>query len=374
MSGGGELTMNIQKSNRVPLRWSVPVVLALALLSGCGGTEPTTPEAAESSVPVETMTAAAEEMAVIGRTPGSVQPWVRVSPGTKILGRIAEVSFREGDRVKQGDILAHLEDTDLRAAVDQAEATLAMARAQFENAAAQYRRMTDLHQRGSVTAKNLEDATAGYRVAAAAQEQAEANLAAARVTMSYADVKSPVTGWLVKKMVEAGDMASPGMPMFTVEDLTPARIVLQVPESDVVGISNGDPVRIEVEALARYWDATVDRIVPAADSSGRSYEVHVMVGNEDGALRSGMFARGEFRKGMRKAILVPAEALVRRGQLEGLFVVGDDQVARIRWVRTGRIVGGGVEILSGMEAGERFVAAPAPGFADGTPVTTEAGR
>ena len=348
--------------------------LVLAL-TACGGDTAAPPAATRSAEPfaVQTATAHVEAVPSETRASGSVEPLRRVMPGTKVLGRVEAVEVGEGDRVRRGQLLARLESRDLEAAVAQAEAALAMAEARLENARVQHDRMRDLHGRGSVTDKALEDATTGFEVGRAAVAQAEANLAAARVDLGYAEIRSPLAGWVVAKHAEAGDMTAPGAPMFTLEDVSRVKINVSVPEAEVVGLFEGGGARVEV--LDRRIDAAIDRIVPAGDPASRTFSVRLLLDNTDGALKSGMFARVSFEHGERAVMRVPASSVVRRGQLEGLFVVSDADAltARLRWIKTGRATAGAdgetrVEVLSGIEAGERYVVAPPPGLADGDPV------
>ncbi len=357
-------------TTRQTLRAPAAALLPLLALTaaGCGGdgTAETTaagPEAA--TVRVETALAALAAVPAETWATGSVEPLRRVMPGTKIMGRVASVRVREGERVERGQTLARLESRDLEAAVAQAEAAVAMAAAQLENARAQYERMRDLHGRGSVTDKNLEDATAGHRVAEAGLAQAEANLAAARVQLGYAEIRSPIAGWVTARHVEAGDVAAPGAPFFTLEDLSRAKIEVEVPESDLAGIEAGTSARVEI--LGRERQAAVDRVVPAGDPRSRTFTVQILLENPDGELKSGLFARVGFAGGERRALLVPADSVVTRGQLQGLFVV-DGERARLRWVRTREATGDRLEILSGLEAGERFVLRPPVELTDGAPV------
>jgi RND family efflux transporter MFP subunit len=350
-------------------------VLGLTALAwfaaACGGGEPgALPEAAAQPVAVETAEARVESVDQVTRATGSVEPWRRTSPGTKILGRIQEVPVREGDRVKKGGLLARLESRDLEAALEQARAAIAMAEASLENAGAQHRRMEELHRRGSATDKNLEDARTAHRSAEAALQTARAGLEAARVTLEYAAIFSPIGGYVVARNVEVGDMALPGQPMFTVEDLSRAKIVVQVPESQVVDLGPGDPAWIEVDVLGREFPAQVDRVVPAGDPRSRTFDVKLVVDNPEELLKSGMFVRARFPRGSRDVLRVPESSIVTRGQLRGLFVVAADGAARLRWVRPGRAEAGLVEILSGLAPGERYVVSPSAGFADATVVAT----
>ncbi len=365
-------------------RLPVALILAGGLAAGCGGGGSADGHAGAGGAAGAAGVREPSEVALVElapsavprvvEAPGSIEAWSRVAPGTKILGRVGRVAVREGDRVARGALLAELEQRDLVAAVDQARAAVAVAEAQLENAAAQHRRMTELHGRGSVTDKNLEDATNALRVAEAQRTQAEAGVAAAEVTLGYAAVRSPVAGWVVEKRVEPGDMAAPGAALFVVEDLSRVKVAVQLAESDVVGLAAGDPARVLVGALGIEREAAVDRVIPAGDPASRTFRVELTLDNPDGALKSGMYARARFSRGTREALLVPASARVERGQLDGVFAVGDDGVARLRWVRVGPAAPTSaagedrIEILSGLAAGDRVVVSPPPGFADGTPV------
>jgi RND family efflux transporter MFP subunit len=300
---------------------------------------------------------------------GAVEPWQRVSPGTKILGRISTVTVDVGDRVETGQLLSRLEDADLQASLEQARAAVAIAETRLVTADSQYRRMTQLEQRGSATARSLEDATSAFQIARASLQQARANLAAAEAALLYSEVRSPVPGLVVEKNVEAGDMARPGQPFFTIENTSRVKITAQVAESDIVDLREGDQARIEIPVLRLIEPATVSRIAPAADTASRTFDVEVHLDNPEGAIKSGMFARISFPQAERKALLVPTGSIVKRGQLEGIFVI-DQGRARLRWLRLGRTTDDQTEVLSGLEPGEVFVLSVPERLADGSKVDT----
>jgi RND family efflux transporter MFP subunit len=355
-------------------------LLALAGGAGCGdGAAPETAAAGAPPVSVTVAVAASREVASEVVATGTVEPSRRAMPGTKILGRVDEAPVAEGEAVAAGQLLARLESRDLQAAIHQAEAAVAGAEARLENARAQHARMTELHARGSATAKNLEDATSDWRTAEAGVGQARANLAAARVTQGYAELRSPLDGWVVAKEVEVGDMVQPGRALFTIEDLDPAKVVAEVPESEVRGFAPGDRALVEVAAMGYRAEGRIDRIMPSGDRLSRTFRFEVVLPNPDGVLKSGMFARVTLpRAATRPMLLVPRSAVVRRGGLEGVFVVDDDRsgmepvpgsgIARLRWLRTGATRGDEVAVLSGLEEGESYVLEPPAGLADGAPV------
>jgi RND family efflux transporter MFP subunit len=360
---------------------AVLALLALAGSAGCGGETGREASDGVAAAPaaVTVATAAYREVAGEVLAAGSVEPSRRATPGSKILGRVDEAPVAEGERVAAGQLLARLESRDLQASVRQAEAAVAGVEARLESSRAQYARMTELQARGSATAKNLEDATSDWRSAEAAVEQAQASLAAARITQGYAELRSPLDGWVVAKEVEVGDMVQPGRALFTIEDLDPAKVIAEVPESEIRGFAPGDRALVEVAAMGYLAEGRIERIVPSGDRLSRTFRFEVVLPNPEGTLKSGMFARVTLpRAATRPMLLVPRSAVVRRGGLEGVFVVDADRsgmepvpgsgTARLRWLRTGETRGDEVAVLSGLEEGERYVVEPPAGLADGAPV------
>jgi len=343
-------------------------LLATISLAACGRAHDGRPAETATPVPVETALAAETEALEFAEVTGAATPITRVSPGTKIMGRVEKVFAREGDRVRAGQSLAALDERDLRAGVAQAEAAVKMAEASRENAAATHRRIAGLHERGSATDKNLDDAVAGLHVAEAGLEQAKANLSAAQAMLGYAEIRTPISGFVTAKRVEAGDMAGPGAPLFTVEDLSRIKVIVQVPEAQVVGVAAGQAARVRVDVLDEEREARVDRVAPAGDPLSRTFEVQLLLDNPDERIKSGMFVRAKLGRGARPALLTPQSAVVRRGALTGLFIVDADGAARLRWVRLGRDRDGQVEVISGLAPGERFVVSPPASLTDGAPV------
>jgi RND family efflux transporter MFP subunit len=249
----------------------------------------------------------------------------------------------------------------------------------LDNAAAQKRRYDDLAERGSVTPRAVEDVTTRLQVAEATLAQARAAARAAEVQLGYATLTSPLDGWVVERRVEAGDMVAPGAVLFTLEDLSRVKVVAEIPEGVVArGLAaSGSPA--EVRILERSYPAEITRLLPAGDPASRTFEAHLFLDNGEGAFRSGMFARVRL-EGAAEAtdagLWVPASALVRRGQLQGIFVVDLSSTqarARLRWLRVGEETGREVEILAGLEAGERYLPAPPPELEEGRALTIQAG-
>ena len=343
--------------------WGLLALSALGL-AGCGDRHEREPQpTAGPAVAVQVETVATSDWPEELRVTASVLPLRRAEPGTVLLGRVDELLRQEGDRVRRGDVLARVESREVSARLAQAEAAHAAAQANERNALLMKERMERLFARQAASKKNLDDALAGYDAAVAHTRAAEEGVAAARMYVSYAEVTAPFDGIVVNKLIEAGDTASPGRPLFVIEDISTIKIEAQVPESVVSGLEIGRPV--EVEVAGERLEGQLAEILPAADPRSRTFTARILLENPQRRLRSGMFARLNLGGPGRQVIAVPESAIVRRGPLAGIFVVSDGS-ARLRWVTLGRSRDGSVEVLTGLRAGERFVAEPGPALKDGS--------
>jgi len=315
------------------------LALALAAAIGCGSEHRPQPRTEGPPVSVKAETVRLAEVPVTVTAVGTTEPYAQATPGTRLMGRVGEVRVDEGDRVKKGAVLVRIEDQDLTARRQQAQAVLA-------NAETNVKRMRNLYQEKAIPKQRLDEAETGYAQAKAALREVQANL-------DYSSVASPLDGVIVRKFVQPGDMAQPGRPLFTVEQQNPMKLTVEVSERDLAYVKVDSPVAVEIEALPRSPERVgdVEAIVGAADPVSRTFQVKVVIPNSDGAVRSGMFARVGFQKGERPGILIPGSALVRRGQLDGVYVVLGDRV-HLRWVRLGKSFGQRTEVIAGLEPGD----------------------
>lgn len=335
-------------------RWLITVVL---LVAGCGSKEEP-PAPAISAVPPTTIQAALVEVTtsqvpVRVEVTGQVAAVYQATLSSRIQGTIDKLLAREGTQVSKGQILVELDNRDVRA-------DLARASAEVENAKAQLDRMRALYDRDAVSKQEMENATRTYKVA-------EASRKAVLAQLSYTVVKAPFDGVITEKKVEAGELASPGQPLLRMEDPRQLRLEATVAEGDLRSVSRGDRIPIVIDALApQALIGVVSQILPAGDPQTHTFLVKMDLPPTPG-LKSGMFGRLRLDKGTSETILLPASALVERGELTSVFVVGSDQIARLRWIKAGRRFDKQVEILSGMNVGERVLLDGARGV-DGVPV------
>jgi RND family efflux transporter MFP subunit len=327
---------------------------------------------------------------------GTVRPVTTSTLSSKLMGTVKEIRVQEGDRVKKGQTLVVIDKRNVTAQFRQAQAALEEA-SQAEAAAAStrdaavagaqlaratYDRYLKLIEEDSASRQEFDEVEARHRQAQASLKQVEQMLAAARyrvqqaaaavsaagVASDDAAILAPYDGIVTAKMSEVGDLATPGTPFFTLESAGGYRVDVVLPEAYFSAVRLNQSVMIRIPSLGdQPLEGSVETIVPVADQRSRSFLVKIRL-PVDGAARSGMFARAVIRTGEERIMLIPAAAVVPQGQLTGIFIVDDNQIARFRLIRTGRRFDDTVEIITGLDEGQRFVLSPPPALLDGAQV------
>jgi len=291
---------------------------------------------------------------------------------SQTMGNLVEVRAREGDRVQRGQILAVIDDSQPRAAFDRASAAehaaqqqLTAADSDLKLANSTLERYQTLYERKSVSPQEFDEvkarqqtATARRDMARADKDQAGAGLAQSRSALEYTRIRAPFDGIVVEKRADPGTLASPGMPIFTVEDVRRFRLEAAINETDLPLLRLGQVVTVLADAIPNTeLKSKVSEIVPAADPASRSFTVKIDL-PPDPRLRSGLFGRAEIARGTKPSLKIPQAAVVERGQLQGVFVLNQDRVASLRYVTLGKRAGKEIEVLSGLADGDRIVASP----------------
>jgi multidrug efflux pump subunit AcrA (membrane-fusion protein) len=341
-------------------------------------------------------TAAMVERPEILEAVGTVQAGASIHLSSKLMGAIVKVHVREGDRVRKGDTLIVIDPRQVEAGLRQAEAGLAEARKGLEAARssmeatasserlarATYDRYLNLKKEDSVSPQEFDEVEARYKQAQAAVaqakamveavtarvRQAEAGVASAAVTQKDSVISAPDDGVITAKRVEVGDLAAPGTPLLSMDTIHGYRVDVVLPETHIGEVKPGQQVSATIPAHgAESLEGTVRTVVPAADPRSRSFLVKVDL-PKDLPAKSGMFARVRIPISQTRLLLVPSKAVVRQGQLTGLFIVDAEGIAHFRLIRLGRAFEESVEVLSGLNPGDRFVAQSDPTLTDGTRV------
>ncbi len=315
---------------------------------------------------------------------------------SKVVGRITALHAQEGTGVRTGQVLVELDDQDIASQLRRAEAGLreaeaaltetdrAIAAAAAAKTAAEaqrdlavttlgrYQRLLD---RKSVAPVEFDQVAAQQKTATAAVERADAEaqavqskraqilaridaakaeIAGTQVMRGYTRITAPFDGVVTVKHVDVGSLAAPGAPLLTIEAQRQYWLELGIPDSQVSTLKAGQSIRSAVEAAGLAGNTAVVEILPSADPATRTTLVRLDLPGSP-RLRSGQFGRAWIPAGRRSALVVPRTAVVERGQLQGVYVVSQDRIARFRLIRTGGAQSGGVEVLSGLSSGEQVV-------------------
>lgn len=341
-------------------------------LAGCSSERPHAAPSAETMRNVPVLAVQRGTVPDLVEAVGTVRAAQSSDLASQMMGTIVEIRVREGDRVRRGQVLVAIDDAQPRAALDRATAAvtaaqqqLAAADSDLSLAESTLKRYQTLYDRKSVSPQEFDEVKARQQSALARrdmlqadQTQAKAALAQARASLDYTRIRAPFDGIVTAKKADTGSLATPGMPVLTVEDVRRYRLEVTVNENDLRYVRIGQSVPLVIDALDNAeWQGKIDEIVPAADASTRSFLVKVDL-PADMRLRSGLFGRMEFSRGDRTSLLIPRTAVVERGQLQGVFVLDENKIASLRYVTLGKPSGSAIEVLAGLQSGEFLVAKP----------------
>jgi RND family efflux transporter MFP subunit len=291
--------------------------------------------------------------------PGRIESQRLADVATRTSGVLRSLPVDVGDRVREGQVVAVLDGADVTARIRGAEV-------QFGLAEQMQGRVDRLASQGAASQQELD-------VATAALETARATLAEARAQAKYVEVTASFSGVVTERMADVGDLAVPGRPILRLQSDGALRVVADLPADASSVVHLGDSLR--VEAGGQGYRATVTRIVPVLDPASRRFRIEAALG-ERGSLQSGTVVSVHVAGAGEASRWVPEDAVVRRGQLTGIFSVESDTV-HLRWLRLGRSIDGASEVLAGPIGELLVVRRPGADVVDGAPVanlTREAAR
>ena len=330
---------------------------------------------------------------------GVVRARTTAAVASRLMAPILAVHVVPGDHVRRGAPLVTLDSREIEAnrsraaaaftgaveAARAAESDVASAQAAASLARATHDRIRTLHDKRSATPQELDQAASALdaanaqlgaaraRVAAAsaAREAAQAASTAAAITASYAVLAAPFDGLVTERSADPGVMATPGLPLVTVEDATGFRLEVALDEARAAHVAPGQAARVEIgdEGSSNHWtgEARVSEIA-RVDPASHSFLIKLDLANGP-SLRSGLFGRARFAGPTRQALVIPASAAMRRGQLTFVYAVNAEGRAILQPVSPGAESHGRLEVLAGIRDGDRIIDDPPSSLSDGTPVT-----
>ncbi|HCS12770.1 MAG: efflux RND transporter periplasmic adaptor subunit [Zetaproteobacteria bacterium CG06_land_8_20_14_3_00_59_53] len=321
----------------------------IAMLAGCSHDEENN-ELQVSSIAVPLISIMAEDVAEHTISSGSVTSDKRISIASRLSGYIGNITVREGDSVKQGDALFRVDPVDVMQAVNQAKADL-------RDAEADLARYESLLKENAVSKQQFDKVRLRFTLAKSKLTQAENQL-------QYAEVKAPVDGTVVKKLLNTGDLASPGATVLVLENAQQLSVETHVSERFIAAIHEGDEATVELASLPTPVKAVIRQVVPAADPLTHQFLVKLSLPQMAEVL-PGMFAEVRFAIGSRRALLLPSAAIVQRHGLHGVYIADSNNILHYRLIRPGNSTDGGTEALAGLSDGDRIAAEIRPDIVSG---------
>jgi len=374
------------------------LLVALVFLASCESNPASRPSAPATPIAVHIVTVALEDWPSTYEATGTARARTSANIASKVTGYVQQVAVQQGDRVAAGQTLVVIDTRDLDAnyrrtdagvaevssTIPEADSAVAAAQANLDLARVTAKRIDELAAKKSVSNQEVDEsnarlasAQANYDMARARRAQLQSRLDqageerhAAAIVRDYGRIAAPFAGLVTSKNVNPGDLATTGAPLLTIERQDGFRLEAAVDESKLASIRAGQSVHYALDLPQCAGESRVAEVVPAVDPASRSYIAKIDLPACAG-LRSGMFGRAFFQLGSRKTVAVASAAVTERGQLQSVFIADGDS-AHARLITTGERAGDAVEILSGLNPGERLITPAPPGLADGSRIAAVA--
>ena len=279
-------------------------------------------------------------------------------PEAQAQQNLAKTEFKRMELLYNEGALSQLDYDRFRTNADVADAKVRQIRSTIHQAEAAVQ----------LAQSSTDVARAAVGSAQAGAQQAQASRDAALVPLQYASVSSPIDGYVVKKMAYEGEMANPGQPLLEIQDTRTLRLEVPVPESALSRFEPNNEFPVKVDATGKEYTGRLDQIVPSGDPQSRTFVLKFDVENGERRLLPGMYGRIKVDDGEAKQSTVPQSAVVRRGEIEGVYVVGPENRAEYRLIKLGKKSGDDYIVLSGLEPDEQIVLSPPSNLKSGSPL------
>ena len=338
--------------------------------------------AVEVNLVAATVQSPAQSNAVLTAN-GYVVAQRKAAVASKGTGRLVYLGVVEGDKVKKGEIIARLEDNDVRAQLAEAKANLEIQLSGLNEAKNNYEREKALYKTGSTTEATLDAAAANYKRTEASIDLAKAQVQAAEVALENTVIRAPFDGTVLTKNADVGEIVAPlaagvnsRAAVVTIADMRSLQVEADVSESNIERIVQGQDCEITLDAYPSHsYPGYVAKIVPTADRAKATVMVKVGFKNYDNRVLPEMSAKVLFlakndkmmMKDERPALVVPNSALTVRNGRQVVFKVKNNEAVEVS-VITGRRFGSFIEIKSGLQNGEKVIQNITQNIKDGTKV------
>ena len=287
-------------------------------------------------------------------TTGTVRADHVSTVAARIMGTVDRLYVREGDRVREGQLLLTIESQDLKQRVRQAAMALESAKQNKALVEKTWQRYRMLYDQKALSPQEMDQVDTQKNVAESEVERARAHVEEAGIYEEFSRIKAPIAGMVASRPIMEGSMAAPGQPLLTIEGMASLYVEGFVDESLAGRLRKGMAATVVMDAEGRLIPGVIRDMVPSVDPRSRTFLVKI--GIAAGGLRSGAYARILIPLGSKEALLVPGGAIVTKGQLTGVYTVASSGVVTYRLVKAGRVYPDGrTEILSGLSPNEQII-------------------
>ncbi len=337
------------------------VLATSLLLVSCGGGHKTPKTESMKPIEVKVSSVQTNKNNSFVTASGKIEATNSANLSTRMMGFVTKTYVKVGDKVRKGQLLISINNTDLQAKRAQVNATITKASAAYKNAEKDYNRFKNLFAENSASQKEMDDITANYEMAKAGLEAATQMKNEINAQFAYANIRAPFSGVVTNRFIEVGDMANPGMPLIAIETPKKFEVTASVAESDIAEIKKGTVVDVMVKSIHKTIKGKVTEVSSSAKNTGGQYLVKIALDKTDIPILSGMFVTVQFpvekKESTTSILLIPTTAITTNGGLKGVYTVSEQNTAILRWLRLGKTYGDKVEVLSGLNAKENYIIA-----------------
>lgn len=335
-------------------------IIALALLTiSCGSDEKkTTSENNSPVVSVKVSSINTDNNNPFFTASGKIEAVESVTLSTRTSGYVDNIYVKVGDKVRKGELLISINNTDLKAKRAQINAGVIEATAAYSIAEKDYNRYKNLFAKNSASQKEMDDMTANFEMAKARLEAANEMMNEINSQFKYVDIKAPFSGVVTNKFIEVGDLANPGMHLISVESPEKFDVTVMVAESEISQVKKDTKVDVLVKSIDQTLIGIVTEVSTSANNTAGQYLVKITLNKSDVKILSGMYTNVKFPSNKKSAInkvLIPMDVIINNGQLSGIYTVSQNNTAILRWLRLGKIYGDDIEVLSGLNTDEQYI-------------------
>lgn len=291
---------------------------------------------------------------------GSIAPFVQATVKSKVGGEVEQLKLREGQDVREGDVIARVDTRNLQAQYDREAAAVEKARADLQLARLNRDKNRTLLDQKFISQNTFEQTESAYAGSVAELKLAEAQARVAQINLEDAVIRAPFSGTIAKRLVQPGEKVSPDSDIVALVDLKQMVLEAAVPATEIPSVRVGQKVRFRVSGFGdRQFEGEVQRINPLTAAGSRAIPVYIAVPNADSALKGGMFAQGELLLDTTEPVLAVAQrALREEAGAAYVYTLRDDKIERTPVTLGPRNKGEAfVEVRSGLSAGDRVIVA-----------------